>query len=94
MSLDTGAMAVAVSLKFASMVLRAQDEHYRLRGWIDPSMLVLSHLGRIDEQRFVGFAETDWSGASCARNFLRGSELCAHVGPPHVVFHGAPHHDA
>ncbi len=44
------------------MVLRAQDEHYEKTGGLDASMLVLSDLGRIEEQRFVGFAETDWSG--------------------------------
>ena len=61
-SLDTGAMAVSVNLRFASMVLRAQDEHFEKTGGLDPQMLVLSDLGRIEEQRFVGFAETDWNG--------------------------------
>ena len=48
-SLDTGAMAVSVNLRFASMVLRAQDEHYEKTVGLDPQMLVLSDLGRIEE---------------------------------------------
>ena len=50
-SIDTGAMAVALSASFASLLLRAQDEYYeKHKGRIPEDLLAFSDLGRMEEQ--------------------------------------------
>ncbi len=56
-------MAVSINLDLASAAIRYQDELFEKSGGkaIPREMLLFSDLGRMVDQRFVGFAEGDWS---------------------------------